>query len=62
MENIKIQRTVYPEQRPSLEQWRAEFRVGIRYSTSKFTDRAQQMMSLWDEQTLLNYVKRIKLG
>lgn len=62
MENIKIQSTAYPEQRLSLEQWRAEFRVGIRHSTSKFTDRAQQMMSLWDDKTLSTYVKRLKLG
>lgn len=62
MENIKIQSTAYPEQRLSLEQWRAEFKVGIRHSTSKFTDRAQQMMSLWDAQTLSNYVKRLKVG
>lgn len=62
MENIKIQSTVYPKQRLTEDQWRAEFRVGIRFSTSKFTDRAQQMMSLWNEQTFLNYVKRLKLG
>lgn len=62
MENIKIQSTAYPEQRLSLEQWRAEFRVGIRHSTSKFTDKAQQMMSLWDDKTLSTYVKRLKLG
>ena len=62
MENIKIQSTAYPDQKLTLDQWKAEFKVGIRHSTSKFTDRAQQMMSLWDSQTLSRYVKRLKLG
>ena len=62
MENIKIQSTVHPDQKLTLDQWKAEFKVGIRHSTSKFTDRAQQMMSLWDSQTLSRYVKRLKLG
>lgn len=62
MENIKIQSTAYPDQTLTLDQWKAEFKVGIRHSTSKFTDRAQQMMSLWDSQTLSRYVKRLKLG
>lgn len=62
MENIKIQRTVYPDVQLTEDQWKAEFKVGIRHSVSKFTDRAQQMMSLWDAQTLSNYVKRLKVG
>ena len=62
MENIKIQSTVYPEQQPSFNEWAKELRVGIAYNTSKLTDRAQDMMNLWDDQAITKYLKHAKLN
>lgn len=62
MENIKIQSTVVPEEQLSFEQWAKELRVGIAYNTAKLTDKANDMMSLWDDQTVVKYIKKLKLG
>lgn len=62
MENIKTQSTVLPEEHISLEQWMKQFRVGILHNTSKLTDKATQMMSLWDDQTTMRYYKKLKVG
>lgn len=62
MENIKTQSTVVPTEQPSLEQWMKQFRVGILHNTSKLTDKANQMMSLWDDQTMNRYYKKLKVG
>jgi len=62
MENIKIKSTAYPKQRLTEEQWKAEFKVGIRCSIYKFTDRSQQMMNLWDEERQVKYLKQLTLA
>jgi hypothetical protein len=62
MENIKIKSTVYPKQRLTEDQWKAELRVGIRWNASKFTDRSQQMMNLWDEERRVKYLKQLTLA
>lgn len=62
MENIKIQSTVVPDEQLTEQQWSEKFRVGILCNSSKLTDKANQMMSLWDEQTITNYIKKLKVG
>jgi hypothetical protein len=62
MENIKIQSTVYPEQQPSFNEWAKELRVGIAYNTSKLTDKAQDMMNLWDRERQVKYLKQLTLA
>jgi hypothetical protein len=62
MENIKIQSTVVPDEQLTEQQWSEKFRVGILWNSSKLTDKANQMMSLWDEQTITNYIKKLKVG
>ena len=62
MENIKTQSTVYPDQQLSFEQWAKELRVGIAYNASRLTDKAHQMMSLWDDQAVIKHVKNLKLS
>lgn len=61
MENIKIQSTVYPEQQLTHEQWSKELKVGIRYNTSKLTDKASHMMSLWDARDMIKYTRKLNL-
>lgn len=61
MENIKTQSTVYPDQQLTFEQWAKELRVGIAYNTSKLTDKASHMMSLWDDQAIIKHAKKVKL-
>lgn len=62
MENIKTRSTVLPEEQLPLEQWMKQFKVGILHNTSKLTDKAGQMMQLWDDQTTMRYYKKLKLG
>ncbi len=62
MENIKIQSTTVPEEQLTYEQWAKQLRVSVLWNRSKLTDKASQMMSLWDDKTLSNYVKRLKVG
>ena len=62
MENIKTQSTVVPKEQLSLNEWMKQFRVGILCNRSKTTDKAGEMMSLWDSQTVNNYYKKLKLG
>lgn len=62
MENIKIQSTVYPDVQLTEQQWKEEFKVGIMYNTAKLTDRANHMMSLWDDDAVIKHAKNLKLG
>lgn len=62
MENIKIQSTVYPDVQLTEDQWKAKFKVGIMVTKAKLTDKATQMMSLWDDQTMNKYYKKLKVG
>jgi len=62
MENIKIRSTTVPEEQLTYEQWAKQLRVSVLWNRSKLTDKASQMMSLWDDKTLSNYVKRLKVG
>jgi hypothetical protein len=62
MENIKTQSTVYPDKQLSFTDWAKELRVGIAYNRSKLTDRAQDMMNLWDDQAISKYLKHVKLN
>ena len=62
MENIKTQSTVYPDKQLSFTDWAKELRVGIAYNTSKLTDRAQDMMNLWDRERQVKYLKQLTLA
>lgn len=62
MENIKIQRTVYPDVQLTEDQWKKEFRVGIRVNDSKRTDLSGRMMSLYDSLTFSKYLKKLRVG
>jgi hypothetical protein len=62
MENIKTQSTVYPDKQLSFTDWAKELRVGIAYNRSKLTDKAQDMMNLWDDQAISKYLKHVKLN
>lgn len=62
MENIKIKSTVYPDKQLSFNEWAKELRVGITYNTSRLTDKANQMMSLWDEERQVKYLKQLNLA
>ena len=62
MENIKIQSTVYPDVQLTEQEWKAKFKVGIMVTKAKLTDKANQMMSLWDDQTTVRYYKKLKVG
>jgi hypothetical protein len=62
MENIKIQSTVVPEQQLSFTEWARELKVGIAYNRSKLTDKAQDMMNLWDRERQVKYLKQLTLA
>lgn len=62
MENIKIQSTVVPQEQLTHEEWAKQLRVSILWNRSKTTDKAHQMMNLWDDQAITKYVKKLKLG
>lgn len=62
MDNIKIKSTVLPEEQLTFEQWAKELRVGIAYNTAKLTDKANHMMSLWDDQSIIKHIKKLNLG
>jgi hypothetical protein len=62
MENIKTQSTVYPDKQLSFTDWAKELRVGIAYNRSKLTDKAQDMMNLWDRERQLKYLKQLTLA
>lgn len=62
MKNIKTQSTVYPDKQLSFTDWAKELRVGIAYNRSKLTDKAQDMMNLWDDQAISKYLKHVKLN
>ena len=62
MENIKIQSSTVPSEQLTYEEWAKQLRVGILWNSNKLTDKASQMMSLWDEQTISRYIKKLKVG
>ena len=62
MENIKIKSTVVPDEQLTYNEWSKQFRVGILWNSNKLTDKANQMMSLWDDGNITNYIKKLKVG
>ena len=62
MENIKTQSTVIPSEQLTYEEWSKQLRVSILWNSNKLTDKASQMMSLWDKQTISKYSKKLKVG
>ncbi len=62
MENIKIQSTTVPSEQLTYEEWAKQLRVSVLWNRSKLTDKANQMMSLWDDKTVSNYIKKLKVG
>jgi hypothetical protein len=62
MENIKIKSTVYPDKQISFNEWAGEFRVSVACNTSKLTDKANEMMSLWDEKRRVKHMKKLILA
>jgi len=60
MENIKTQSTVYPDKQLSFNEWAKELRVGIAYNASKLTDKAHEMMSMYNDNNMSKYIKNIK--
>jgi hypothetical protein len=62
MEDIKIKSTVVPNEQLTYNEWAKQFRVSILWNSNKLTDKANQMMSLWDDRTITNYIKKLKVG
>ncbi len=62
MESIKIQSSTVPSEQLTYEEWAKELKVGILWNSNKLTDKASQMMSLWDDRTITNYIKKLKVG
>lgn len=58
---IKTQSTVTPDEQLTYEQWAAEHKVGIAWNSSKSTDKAHNMMSLYDQQSIAKHAKQITL-
>lgn len=62
MEDIKIKSTVVPDEQLTYNEWAKQFRVSVLWNRSRLTDKANQMMSLWDDRTITNYIKKLKVG
>jgi len=60
MENIKTKSTVLPKEQLTYEQWAKELRVSVLWNRSKQTDKASQMMSLWDDRAVSIYTKKLR--
>ena len=58
---IKTQSTITPEEQLSLEEWQAEYKVGMQIEHREGIHNAHSMMSLWDEEKHMKYLKDIKL-
>lgn len=62
MEDIKIQSTTVPEEQLTYEEWAKQLRVSVLWNRSKLTDKASQMMSLWDNKNMSKHIKRYSVG
>jgi hypothetical protein len=63
MENIKIKSTVVPNEQLTYNEWTKRFNVSVLCNyTSKLTDRADQMMSSWDNKIVIKHIKKLKVG
>lgn len=60
MENIKIQSSTVPTEQLTYEQWAKQLRVSVLWNRSKQTDKANQMMSLWDDRAVSKYTKKLQ--
>jgi hypothetical protein len=59
---IRTQSTVTPDEKLTYEQWAKEHKVGITWNNTQDTNRANQMMSLYDEKTICTYIKNKNIG
>lgn len=58
---IKTQSTITPEEQLSLNEWKAEYKVGMHIEHKEGIYNAHSMMSLWDDEKYMKYLKDTKL-
>lgn len=59
---IRTQSTITPEERLSLAEWKAEYRIGIAIEDRQGIHNAHSIMQLWDERAMCNYIKNKSIG